>query len=178
MRFRTPFTMMLLVVVCLACAVGAVAGEAVGRVCVQAISKGESWKANTTGATERSIFTVQIDSLPAIPISTNTSGVFTNLSLTTNHLVKIRLDGKPITSFRFDFKERGDHLRLWYSPFYGTWSLSDVRKGEKCACPKEPSNKGAAANRRPAGQLDGSGNLAAIVAADRAFPAAVAELGR
>jgi hypothetical protein len=39
-------------------------------------------------------------------------------------------------------------------------------------------NQGAAANRRPAGQLDGSGNLFAIVAADRAFPAAVAELGR
>ena len=35
-----------------------------------------------------------------------------------------------------------------------------------------------AANRRPAGQLDGSGNLLATVAADRAFPAAVAELGR
>ncbi len=39
-------------------------------------------------------------------------------------------------------------------------------------------NKSAAANHRPAGQLDGSDNLAAIVAADRAFPAAVAELGR
>src|SRR6478609_4873200 len=38
-------------------------------------------------------------------------------------------------------------------------------------------NQSAAANRRPAGQLDGSGNLPAIVAADRAFPAAVAELG-
>lgn len=30
----------------------------------------------------------------------------------------------------------------------------------------------------PAGQSDGSGNLAAIIAADRAFPAAVAELGQ
>jgi hypothetical protein len=39
-------------------------------------------------------------------------------------------------------------------------------------------NQSAAANRRPAGQLDGSGNLFAAVAADRAFPAAVAELGR
>src|SRR5690349_3734552 len=38
-------------------------------------------------------------------------------------------------------------------------------------------NQSAAANRRPAGQSDGSGNLAATVAADRAFPAAVAELG-
>jgi hypothetical protein len=39
-------------------------------------------------------------------------------------------------------------------------------------------NKNAAANRRPAGQLDGADNLSATVAADRAFPAAVAELGR
>jgi hypothetical protein len=40
------------------------------------------------------------------------------------------------------------------------------------------ANKCAAANRRPAGQLDGSDNWSAIVAADRTFPAAVAELGR
>jgi hypothetical protein len=40
------------------------------------------------------------------------------------------------------------------------------------------SNQSAAANRRPAGQSDGAGNLLAIVAAARAFPAAVAELGR
>lgn len=33
-------------------------------------------------------------------------------------------------------------------------------------------------NRRPAGQSDGSDNLSATLAADRAFPAAVAELGR
>jgi hypothetical protein len=42
----------------------------------------------------------------------------------------------------------------------------------------ESPNQSAAANRRPAGQLDGSGNLSATVAADRACPAAVAELGR
>ena len=36
--------------------------------------------------------------------------------------------------------------------------------------------KSAAANRRPAGQSDGSDNLSTIFAADRAFPAAVAEL--
>jgi hypothetical protein len=39
-------------------------------------------------------------------------------------------------------------------------------------------NQGAAANRRPARQSDGSGSLSAIVAADRAFPAAVAERDR
>ena len=39
-------------------------------------------------------------------------------------------------------------------------------------------NQGAPANRRPALQSGSSGNLSATVAADRAFPAAVAELGR
>jgi len=39
-------------------------------------------------------------------------------------------------------------------------------------------NQSVAANRRPAGQSDGSDNLSAIVVADRAFPAAVAELDR
>lgn len=40
------------------------------------------------------------------------------------------------------------------------------------------ANKSAAANRCPAVQSDGSGNLSTIVAADRALPAVVAELGR
>ena len=39
-------------------------------------------------------------------------------------------------------------------------------------------NQSAAANRRPAGQADGSDDLSATIAADRAFPAAVAELDR
>ena len=43
---------------------------------------------------------------------------------------------------------------------------------------KTSANQSAAANRRPAGQSEGSGNLSATVAADRAFPAAVAELDR
>ena len=105
-----------------------------GKVCVQKISMNSRWDANDTGAKEGSAFTVQVDDLPAITVTTNLSGVFTNLSLAKKHFVKIKLDGKALTSFRFDFKERGDHLRLWYNPFYGTWSLSDVRKGEKCAC--------------------------------------------
>ena len=42
----------------------------------------------------------------------------------------------------------------------------------------DASNQGAAANRRPAGQLSGSEYFSATVAADRAFPAAVAELDR
>ena len=41
-----------------------------------------------------------------------------------------------------------------------------------------PANQSAASNRRPAGPWDGSGNLLATFAADRALPAAVAELDR
>jgi hypothetical protein len=106
------------------------------RVCVTRIPAGERWDANDTGAKESSTFTVQLDNLPAVLVTTNVSGVFTNLSLAGEHAVTIRLDGKPLTSFRFSFKGRGDHLRLWYNPFYGSWSLLDVRPGEKCACPK------------------------------------------
>ena len=61
------------------------------------------------------------------------------------------------------------------------YDVSRFGDGEFCFIEKMQAvaaNQSAAANRRPAGQLDGSGNLAAIVAADRAFPAAVAELGR
>lgn len=39
-------------------------------------------------------------------------------------------------------------------------------------------NQNAPANRRPAGQLNGSGDLLTILAADRVFPTAIAELGR
>ena len=39
-------------------------------------------------------------------------------------------------------------------------------------------NNGAAANHRPAGQSDWADNLSATAAADRAFPAAIAELDR
>lgn len=108
----------------------------IGKVCIEKIPMKNRWDANITGAKEGSTFTVQIDGLPAIHVSTSSSGVFTNLSSTDKHLVKINLDGKLLTSFRFGFDAPGDHLRLWYNPFYGTWSLTPVRRGEKCACPK------------------------------------------
>src|SRR5262245_26951246 len=108
------------------------ATDTVGSVCVPEIPKGESWKGNDTGAMEQSVFTVQIDKFTPVLISTNSCGVFTNLSLTDAHLVKIQLDGKPLTSFRFTFHERAERLRLWYNPFYGTWSLTDLRPRQTC----------------------------------------------
>jgi hypothetical protein len=112
---------------------GGYASERVGRVCIQAIQISDK-KAYDTGATKNSVFTVQIDDLKGLRVSTNASGVFTNLSLVKKHLVKIQLDGKPLTSFRFTFDEGRNHSRLWYNSFYGTWSLSNVQSDEKCPC--------------------------------------------
>jgi len=119
---------------------GARAADGVGRVCITRIPTGARWDANDAGARESSTFTIQIDKLQPVLVTTNASGVFTNLSLAGEHLVRIRVDAKPLTSFRFFFKGRGDHLRLWYNPFYGSWSLSNVRPGERCACPGAKSS--------------------------------------
>jgi len=109
-----------------------------GLVCVDPIPKHSVWKGNDTGATEKSIFTVQIDDRPPINISTQAAGVFTNLSTASKHVVKIRLDGKPLTSFRFSFGEHGsDHLRLWYYTMYGNWCLWSADGRHKCAYLKQ-----------------------------------------
>lgn len=69
----------------------------------------------------------------------------------------------------------GDHLRFYRRDSevggYGVFEEIDFVIEHR-------PNQGAAANRRPAGQSDGSDDLSAIVAADRTFPAAVAELDR
>lgn len=127
---------LLLIIGLMLLANGVQAAIATGIVCISRIPSGERWDANDTGAKEGSMFTVQLDKLAPVLVRTNGSGVFTNVSLAGEHSIIIRLDGKPLTSFRFSFKGRADHLRLWYNPFYGTWSLWDVRRGEKCACPK------------------------------------------
>jgi hypothetical protein len=113
---------------------GATQLKSTGLICIDPIPKGSVWKANDTGAIEESVFSVQIDNQPPVNISTNLAGVFTNLPTASKHLVKIRLDGKPLTSFRFSFQEsQSDHLRLWYNAFYGTWSLSPTTERHKCA---------------------------------------------
>jgi len=113
-------------------------GDDSGKVCIQTIPSGpaSNWQANQTGASERSVFTIRIDKLPPIRVTTNSSGVFTNLSLTEKHVVSIRLDGKPSASFKFSFEGGSGHRVLWYNEFYGTWSMWDVKPGDKCACPK------------------------------------------
>ncbi len=151
---RVHATIQMLILMSALFGLSIVANASDGKVCVQKIPSGptSSWKGNDTGATERNTFSVRIDDLPVISVTTNSSGLFTNLSLIEKHLVTIRLENKPLTSFRFSFDGRAHHLRLWYNEFYGTWSLSDVRVGEKCECSRSlPTNKGAASHRSPTG---------------------------
>jgi hypothetical protein len=108
-----------------------------GLVCIDPIPKSSVWKANDTGATERSVFSVQIDSQSPVTISTNLAGAFTNLASASKHVVKIRLAGKPLTSFRFMFQDyESDHLRLWYNTVYGTWSLTPADARHTCVYQK------------------------------------------
>ncbi len=65
-------------------------------------------------------------------------------------------------------------VKLTFTFRPGAFVRGAERKRKRTMMP----NQSAAPNRRPALQLDGSGNLSATVAADRAFPAAVAELDR
>jgi|SRR5579862_6389972 len=109
------------------------AGEPLGEVRLQTIPFGPSsnWRATDSGATERSKFSVQIDNRSAINVTTNRAGVFANLPLAGEHVVKIKVDGKPLNSFRFSFEGRSDHLILQYNEFYGKWSLSDAKAEQK-----------------------------------------------
>ena len=63
---------------------------------------------------------------------------------------------------------------VWFAFAASTWLITIIFY--RIFSRRLPPNKGAAANRRPAGQSGGSDNLSATLAADRAFPAAVAEL--
>jgi hypothetical protein len=109
------------------------AGEPLGEVLLRTIpfGPGSNWRANDTGATERSKFSVKIDNRTAINVTTNSAGSFINLPLDGEHLVKIKVDGKPLTSFRFSFEGRSRHLVLSYDEARGTWSLSDVKPAQK-----------------------------------------------
>ncbi len=100
-----------------------------GTVVVDPIPIGEVWKGNDTGATEQSVFTVRIDDLDAVRVSTHAAGNFTGLALDRRHLVDIHLDGRRLTSFWFTFDDRtGPHRRLWYKTKYGAWSLWSTRR--------------------------------------------------
>jgi hypothetical protein len=117
-------------IVFLAFALSVFAEESTGKVFVQTIpfGAGSNWKTNDSGATERSTFAVQIDERTAIKVTTNSAGAFANLPLAGKHLVKIKVDGKPLTSFHFSFEGRSNQLMLRYNEFYGTWSLVDIKE--------------------------------------------------
>lgn len=83
--------------------------------------------------TDYTLFTIQVDKLPALEIPAGKAGFFKNLSVVDKHLIKIDCDGKRLTSFWFTFQGQGaTHLQLWYYDAYGSWCLSPAGKKHKC----------------------------------------------
>ena len=74
----------------------------------------------------------------------------------------------------FDQNDKGSQDRPGVLEEEGAWHMIRAVLYMDLQLP----NNGAPANRRPAAQSGGSGNLSAIIPADRAVPAAVAELVR
>ena len=106
---------------------------ATGTVCIDAISTKGSWEGNTSGANKKSRFLISINNNTPQVISPFSGGKFKGLDLSKNHIVKILLNNKLYSSFKFNFNKKGSpHLKMWYYGMYGTWQLSIPEKKHKC----------------------------------------------
>ena len=84
-------------------------------------------------------FAIQIDDRQPVRVAEATSRLVTGLSLGKRHRARI-YDGKRIIeSFHFTFEKRGsEHLCLFYTPWYQTWSLEKPDNRPWCKC-SEPA---------------------------------------
>ena len=79
-------------------------------------------------------FYVGIDSRTKVPVSEKV-GVLVKSLNNSKHTVRIWDGSKQIESFFFTFRQQGsNHLCLWFTPFYRSWSLGfpDGRPGCRC----------------------------------------------
>ena len=75
---------------------------------------------------------IQVDKRKPITVSPSLSGAIKGLSLKGKHLLKIRHDGRIVTSFSFSFEKEGvKDLCLWYYKGYGTFLLKPAKE---CKC--------------------------------------------
>jgi hypothetical protein len=103
------------------------AEKLMGTVCVGRVSEpttGDRSLSNPTGGNRSWAYSVQVDDLAAQAVSAQQGTRFAQLGLGARHLVRIRSNGKLVTSFRFTFERYGEaELCLWFNPLYETWSL-------------------------------------------------------
>ncbi|MGV8042600.1 MAG: hypothetical protein AB2L07_21970 [Thermoanaerobaculaceae bacterium] len=81
-------------------------------------------------------FSVQIDQGERVAVPIDEPVLIQELATEKRHLVRIWDTNELIASFRFTFAETGgNHLCLYYTPWYQTWKLEPVRKGLRwCRC--------------------------------------------
>lgn len=110
-----------------------------GSVCVSSVSKpadGPTSLANPAGGGRTFNYSVQIDNGLIEKVSTEKGTIISDLALQRKHQIKIRRDGRLVTSFWFTLEKQGSsRLCLWYKPLYETWSLWTAKEaGRKCGC--------------------------------------------
>ena len=107
-----------------------------GQVCVSSVEneQGEESAVNPAGGSRK--YTIQIDDGEIKKALPDSAFLFDNLALNKQHWVKIRLDGKPYSSFSFTFeKYETPDLCLWYNDFYHTWSMWKQKDSKHlCKC--------------------------------------------
>jgi hypothetical protein len=82
-------------------------------------------------------FAIQIDDGKAVRMSDSTAQLLAGLALASRHRVRIYDGDNVIESFYFAFEKRGsEHLCLWYTPWYQTWSLEEPQNRPWCKCAK------------------------------------------
>ena len=73
--------------------------------------------------------------MPHAPQSRGPGVLVTGLPLDERHMIRIRLKGKPIESFRFRFeKDDRGRLCIWVKELYLTWNLWPAHQLPACGC--------------------------------------------
>lgn len=120
-------------------ACSAAASSPTGTVCIAPVTA--AMRATDVGAApgNRPVqlkyeFYVGIDARKKVPVSDSTGVLVKSLS-SSKHMVRIWDGSQQIESFFFTFRQKGsNHLCLWFTPFYRSWSLGLPDGRPECRC--------------------------------------------
>jgi len=115
------------------------AQEPTGRVCIAPAkppTPGPKSQGNPTGENRVRQYTIQIDSLSPVQVSSTSAQLIPSIPSNGVHWVRIKGDGKLVESFKFKFSDfPSTNLCLFFNPLYETWNLRDAKQARSlCKC--------------------------------------------
>jgi hypothetical protein len=115
------------------------AQDAFGQVCIAPAdppAPGQKSLRNPAAGNRVRQYTVQIDSLPPVAVSTQTTQLVKDIPTAGAHWVRIKGDGKPVASFKFKFSDfPSSQLCLFFNELYESWNLWDSKQAKSiCKC--------------------------------------------